>query len=147
METKEIEPEVANVKKEPEQQTQDTEPILITVDWPTTKPILEDETKIIRSSSRPQITDPVVELQAHIDKEEKLEKAGREARLSKPELIKVVHKVAKKYVVDPKALQGSQGGKEFIRKQDVKLKVLKREHLEKVTKEKELRKKRIDQYR
>ncbi|GJT60171.1 hypothetical protein Tco_1003704 [Tanacetum coccineum] len=32
---------------------------------------------------------------AHSDKEEKLEKAAREARLSKPELIKVVHEVAK----------------------------------------------------
>nr|GEY84338.1 hypothetical protein [Tanacetum cinerariifolium] len=84
---------------------------------------------------------------AHIDKEEKLEKAAREPRLSKPELIKVIHKVAKEDVVDPKALQDSQGGQEFIRKQDVKLKVLKREHLEKVAKEKELRKKRIDQYR
>nr|GEY70581.1 hypothetical protein [Tanacetum cinerariifolium] len=170
METKEKEPKDANVKKELEHETQDTEPIPITVDWPTTKPILEAKTKIIRSSSRLQITDPIVEdpnapvvnpyeinevlhhltneqLQAHIDKEEKLEKAAREPRLSKPELIKVIHKVAKEDVVDPKALQDSRGGQEFIRKQDVKLKVLKREHLEKVAKEKELRKKRIDQYR
>nr|GFA70951.1 hypothetical protein [Tanacetum cinerariifolium] len=49
------------------------------------------------------------QLQAHIDKEEKLEKAVREPRLSKPELIKVIHKVAKEDVVDPKALQDSQG--------------------------------------
>ncbi|GKA02305.1 hypothetical protein Tco_0674970 [Tanacetum coccineum] len=121
------EPEVTNVKKEPEHETQDIGPIPITVFRPTTKPTLEAETEIIGSSSRPQLTDPIVEdpnapvvipyeingvfhyltneqIQAHIDEEENLEKAVREARVSKPELIKVVHEVAKEAGVDPKAL-------------------------------------------
>ncbi|GJY56013.1 hypothetical protein Tco_0455128, partial [Tanacetum coccineum] len=93
-ETEEKEPEVANVEKEPEHETQDTEPIPIIVFRPTTKPTLEAETEIIGSSSRPQLTDLIVEdpkalvvipyeinevlhhltnkqIQAHIDKEEK----------------------------------------------------------------------------
>nr|GFC69834.1 hypothetical protein [Tanacetum cinerariifolium] len=45
------------------------------------------------------------EIQAHLDKEEKLENAAREARLSKPKLIKVVHEVAREDRVDLKALQ------------------------------------------
>ncbi|GJR20261.1 hypothetical protein Tco_0968788 [Tanacetum coccineum] len=78
------------------------------------------------------------------------EKATQEAKLlalSKPELIKVVHEVAKEAGVDLKALQSSKGGQEFIKKQDAKLNVLKRECLEKLTKAKKLRKKRIDQYK
>nr|GEU39988.1 hypothetical protein [Tanacetum cinerariifolium] len=58
------------------------------------------------------------EIQARLNKVEKLEKAAKEARLSKSELIKVVHKEATKTGVDPK-----------------------------IKKAKELRKKRIDQYR
>ncbi|GKB76168.1 hypothetical protein Tco_0943063 [Tanacetum coccineum] len=44
------------------------------------------------------------QIRAHLDNEEKLGKASREARLSKPELIKIVHKVAKEARLDPKAL-------------------------------------------
>nr|GEU60941.1 hypothetical protein [Tanacetum cinerariifolium] len=50
-----------------------------------------------------------------------LEKAGKEARLlemNKSKLIKVVHEVAKEAGVDPKSLQSSKGGQEFIKKQD-----------------------------
>ncbi|GJU21821.1 retrovirus-related pol polyprotein from transposon TNT 1-94, partial [Tanacetum coccineum] len=61
METEEKEPKVVNVEKEPEHE--DTEPIPITLFRPTTKPTLEDETKIIGSSSRPQLTDPIVKVQ------------------------------------------------------------------------------------
>ncbi|GJS74064.1 copia protein, partial [Tanacetum coccineum] len=78
------------------------------------------------------------------------QKATQEAKLlalNKPELIKVVHEVAKEDGVDLKALQSSKGGQEFIKKQDAELNVLKRECLEKLTKAKELRKKRIDQYK
>nr|GEV54499.1 retrovirus-related Pol polyprotein from transposon TNT 1-94 [Tanacetum cinerariifolium] len=56
-------PKFVNVKKEPEHETQDTDPMPITVVKPTSKPTLEDETKIIGSSSRPQLTDPIVEVQ------------------------------------------------------------------------------------
>ncbi|GKA91248.1 hypothetical protein Tco_0813118 [Tanacetum coccineum] len=136
METAKKEPKVTNVKKEPEHETRDIGPIPIIVFRPTTKPTLEAKTEIIRSSSRPRLIEPIVEvqileletllltpkpdkgkgiardtkesppklIQAHIDKEENLEKAVREARVSKPELIKVVHEVAKEARVDPKAL-------------------------------------------
>ncbi|GJZ04356.1 hypothetical protein Tco_0537631 [Tanacetum coccineum] len=52
---------MATKVKEPVQEPQDTEPIPITIVRPTTKPALEVE--IIRSSSRPQLTDPILEVQ------------------------------------------------------------------------------------
>ncbi|GJY87767.1 hypothetical protein Tco_0502395 [Tanacetum coccineum] len=63
------------------------------------------------------------EIQEHLDKEEKIKKAAEEAKLlamSKPELIK------------------------FKKIQVAKLKVLNREHSEKITRSRELRKKRIE---
>ncbi|GKD19926.1 hypothetical protein Tco_1209084 [Tanacetum coccineum] len=87
------------------------------------------------------------QIQAHLDKEEKMEQAAKEARLSKHELIKVVHEEATKDGVNPKALSRKKGGHEFLKIQDDKMNVLKRERLEKFTKAKELRKKIIDQYR
>ncbi|GKD46440.1 hypothetical protein Tco_1271085, partial [Tanacetum coccineum] len=50
------------------------------------------------------------EIQAHLDKEEKIGQAAKEARLNKPELIKVVHKEAAKAGVDPKILASTKGG-------------------------------------
>nr|GEU77032.1 retrovirus-related Pol polyprotein from transposon TNT 1-94 [Tanacetum cinerariifolium] len=64
--------------------------------------------------------------EAHMEKEERLEKATREARLmllSKPKLIKVVTEVATEAGVDPKSLRSSKGGHEFLKKQDVKLNI------------------------
>ncbi|GKG13372.1 hypothetical protein Tco_0350332 [Tanacetum coccineum] len=48
---------------------------------------------------------------------------------------------------DTKALQSAKGGQDFLKKQDAEIKVLNRERLEKLTKAKELRKKRIDQFK
>ncbi|GJX29412.1 hypothetical protein Tco_0237491, partial [Tanacetum coccineum] len=173
----------AEVEKEPVQETQDTEPILISIVRST---ITHTETEIIRSSSRPQLTDPIVEVQVSQPKSQsdttpkpdrgkgiarytnesppKLvkastkvcsdpdtpEKAAQEAKLlalSKPELIKVVTKVATKVGADPKTLQSSKGGQEFIKIQDPEIKVHNREHMEKLKKARELRKKMIKQYR
>nr|GEW52868.1 hypothetical protein [Tanacetum cinerariifolium] len=78
------------------------------------------------------------EIQAHFEKEEKLEKATRKARLNKPELIKVVHKEATKSGVDPKALASKEGGQEFIKIQDAEIKFLNREHSKKIKKSREL---------
>ncbi|GJV81619.1 hypothetical protein Tco_1517489 [Tanacetum coccineum] len=50
------------------------------------------------------------EIQAHLDKEEKIGQAAKEARLNKPELIKVVHEEAAKAGVDPKILASTKGG-------------------------------------
>ncbi|GJR78265.1 hypothetical protein Tco_0149050 [Tanacetum coccineum] len=87
------------------------------------------------------------QIQAHLDKKEKLEKAIRKARLSKPKLIKVIHEEATKAGVDPKVLTSREGGQEFIKIQDARFKVLNREHYEKIKKSRELRKKIIEQYR
>ncbi|GKB88016.1 hypothetical protein Tco_0960288 [Tanacetum coccineum] len=53
-------------------------------------------------------------------------------QLSKLELIKVVIEVATEARVDPKALQSSKGGQEFLKQQDDELNVLKRECLESI---------------
>ncbi|GJT16159.1 hypothetical protein Tco_0874865 [Tanacetum coccineum] len=66
------------------------------------------------------------EIREHMELEERKEKAAQEPNLlalSKP------------------------GGQEFIKKQDAEIKVHNREHFEKLKKAKELRKKRIDEYR
>ncbi|GJY21730.1 hypothetical protein Tco_0394296 [Tanacetum coccineum] len=103
------------------------------------KDIDESPPKLVKASKK-----------THLDKEDKLEKAAKEARLleiNKFELIKVVHKVVKEAGVDPKALQSLKGGQEFIKKQKAKLNVLNKERMEKLAKAKKLRKKRNDQYR
>ncbi|GKF82199.1 hypothetical protein Tco_0243855 [Tanacetum coccineum] len=58
--TEETVSKTADVEKEPVQEPQDTEPIPITIVRPT---VTHPETKIIGSSSRPQLTDPIVEVQ------------------------------------------------------------------------------------
>ncbi|GKG23232.1 hypothetical protein Tco_0391268, partial [Tanacetum coccineum] len=58
------------------------------------------------------------EIQAHLDKEEKLEQVTKEAMLNKPELIKVVQEEATKAGVDPKILASAKGGQEFKKIQD-----------------------------
>ncbi|GJY93864.1 hypothetical protein Tco_0509646 [Tanacetum coccineum] len=65
------------------------------------------------------------EIQAHLDKEEKIKKVVEEAKLltmSKPELIKVVHEEASNVEIDPKVLASAKGGQEFKKIQDVELK-------------------------
>ncbi|GJR75656.1 hypothetical protein Tco_0088021 [Tanacetum coccineum] len=53
------------------------------------------------------------EIQAHLDKEEKIEQVAKEANLSKHELIKVIQEEATKAGVDPKILASAKGGQEF----------------------------------
>nr|GEY97263.1 protein kinase superfamily protein [Tanacetum cinerariifolium] len=63
-----------------------------------------------------------------------MQKAAQEARLvtlSKAEMIKVVKDVVSEAGVDPKALRGSMGSQEFLKKQDAEFNVLQKEHLEK----------------
>ncbi|GJR57924.1 hypothetical protein Tco_1500086 [Tanacetum coccineum] len=125
MVTKAKEPEVTEDNKEHEHEPQDTKPIPITIVRSITKTIREIE--IIEPSSRPQLTDPILELtnkeiQAHMEKQERMERSAQESKLielSKFELIKVVEKVA------------TEAG---------------REHLEKLKKSRELKRKRFNQY-
>ncbi|GKB26499.1 hypothetical protein Tco_0865900, partial [Tanacetum coccineum] len=48
--------------------------------------------------------------------------------------------------VDPKSLRSLKGGKEFLEKRDVEYKVLQREHLDKLKKSRELKRKRFNQF-
>nr|GEU39361.1 hypothetical protein [Tanacetum cinerariifolium] len=89
------------------------------------------------------------EIQEHLDTEEKMKKAAKEANLlamSKPELIKVVHEEASKARIDPKILESEKGGQQFKKIQDVEIRVLNREHAEKIKRSRELRMKRIEKY-
>ncbi|GJZ21456.1 hypothetical protein Tco_0558495 [Tanacetum coccineum] len=70
------------------------------------------------------------EIQAHLDKEEKIKQASKEARLSKPELIKFVHEEAAKAGVDPNILTSAKGGQEFRKIQEAEIKVHNKEHYE-----------------
>ncbi|GKE11675.1 hypothetical protein Tco_1415226, partial [Tanacetum coccineum] len=69
-------------------------------------------------------------------------KAVEEAKLlemNKSELIKLIHGEAAKAGVDPKILASVKGGYEFRKIQDAEIKVLNREHFEKIRKARELR--------
>ncbi|GKB38078.1 hypothetical protein Tco_0883020 [Tanacetum coccineum] len=73
----------------------------------------ESPPKLVKASSKVR-SDPDTLILAHLDKEEKLEKAAKEARLleiNKSELIKVIHEVAKEVGVDLKSLQSSKDGR------------------------------------
>ncbi|GJQ92898.1 hypothetical protein Tco_0004037 [Tanacetum coccineum] len=89
------------------------------------------------------------QIQAYLDKEEILKKTTEKAKLfamTKYELIKVVHKEASKAGIDHKTLESAKGGQEFKKIKYAEMKVLNREHSQKVKKVVKLRKKRIDNY-
>ncbi|GKD82703.1 hypothetical protein Tco_1349542 [Tanacetum coccineum] len=89
------------------------------------------------------------ETQARLDKEEKIKKAVEEEKLlamTKSKLIKVIHEEASKSGVDPKVLKSAKGGQDFQNIQDAEMKVLNREHSQKVKKAMGVKKKRIDNY-
>ncbi|GJS46873.1 retrovirus-related pol polyprotein from transposon TNT 1-94 [Tanacetum coccineum] len=74
------------------------------------------------------------EMQAYLDREEKLKKAVEEERLlaiSKPEVIKVVLEEAEKIILYPKKITSAKAGEKFKKAQDAEHQVLKREHTEK----------------
>ncbi|GJZ00211.1 hypothetical protein Tco_0517640, partial [Tanacetum coccineum] len=89
------------------------------------------------------------EMQAYMDREEKLRKAAEEERLlaiSKYEVIKVVQEEAKNIGLDPKKIASAKAGEKFKKAQDAEHQVLKREHTEKVRKSLELRKHKFENY-
>ncbi|GJW63688.1 hypothetical protein Tco_0115572, partial [Tanacetum coccineum] len=89
------------------------------------------------------------EMQAYLDKEEKLKKSTEEARLlaiSKPEVIKVVQKEAEKIRLDQKKIASAKACDKFKKAQDAEHQVLKREHSQKVKRLTKLNKKRAKQY-
>nr|GEY04655.1 hypothetical protein [Tanacetum cinerariifolium] len=112
---------------------------------------LEDQGKLVKESSivRPDPDEPVrvefvingktvyltkQEIQAYWDKEEEIKKAKKEDRLnaiSKPEVIKVVCKKAKKLGIHLKEAISTEAGELFKKAQDTEHEVLKRQHTEK----------------
>ncbi|GJV53571.1 hypothetical protein Tco_1449312 [Tanacetum coccineum] len=89
------------------------------------------------------------EMQAYLDKEDKLRKDGEEEKLliiSKPKVIKVVQEEAKKIGLDPKKIVSAKASEKFKKAQDAKHQVLKREHIKKVRKSLELRKHKFENY-
>ncbi|GJV60187.1 hypothetical protein Tco_1466287 [Tanacetum coccineum] len=94
-----------------------------------------------------QFTDE--QIQAHLDKEEKIKKAAEEAKMLemiKTEVIKVVQEEAEKIELDPKKIISAKACEKFKKAQDAEHQVLKREHSQKVKRAMELRMKRVEQY-
>ncbi|GJX75364.1 hypothetical protein Tco_0313959 [Tanacetum coccineum] len=85
------------------------------------RPDLDEEVKVplMVNGKMYYLTDK--EIQAYLDKEEKLRKAAKEERLlaiSKPEVIKVVQEEAKKIGLDPKKITSAKAGEKFKKAQD-----------------------------
>nr|GEU39815.1 hypothetical protein [Tanacetum cinerariifolium] len=75
------------------------------------------------------------EMQAYLDKEEKMKKAGEEAKLLdlyKPKVVKVVREEGKKLSINPKEVIFTKAGEQFKKAHDAEHEVLKREHSKKV---------------
>nr|GEW23205.1 copia protein [Tanacetum cinerariifolium]GEW31511.1 copia protein [Tanacetum cinerariifolium] len=89
------------------------------------------------------------EINTHLDREKKIKRAVEEAKLlamTKSELIKVVHKEASKAGIDPKFLESGKGVRKFKKIQNAEMKVLNKEHSQKVKKAMEFKKKKINNY-
>ncbi|GJW46842.1 hypothetical protein Tco_0078488 [Tanacetum coccineum] len=85
----------------------------------------------------------------YLNKEEEIKKKAKETKLlamTKSELIKVVHEEAQKARIDPKIIESAKGGEQFKKIQDAEIQVHKRGHSQKVKKQMELRKRRLEQY-
>nr|GEW78659.1 hypothetical protein [Tanacetum cinerariifolium] len=107
--------------------------------------------KLVKASSivRPDPDEPIIvefiingrivylteqEIQDYRDKKEQIKKAEEEARLnaiSKPEVIKVVRKEAKKIGIHPKEAISTKAGELYKKAQDAEHEVLKRQHTKK----------------
>ncbi|GJS61031.1 hypothetical protein Tco_0655815 [Tanacetum coccineum] len=89
------------------------------------------------------------EINAHLEKEDKIKKAVEEAKMfemTKTEVIKVVQEEAEKIGLDPKTIVSEKKGEKFKKAQDTKHQFLKREHSQRVKRLMELNKKRAEQY-
>ncbi|GJS37770.1 hypothetical protein Tco_0536152 [Tanacetum coccineum] len=87
------------------------------------------------------------EIKDHLDKKERIMRNAEQAKLlamTKIEIVKVVHEEAEKARIDTKIIESAKGGEQFKKIQDAELQVYKREHIEKVKRQMELRKKRLE---
>ncbi|GJZ72302.1 hypothetical protein Tco_0636153 [Tanacetum coccineum] len=89
------------------------------------------------------------QIQAHLDKEKKIKKASKEAKMfemTKTEVIKVVQEEAEKIGLDPKKIISAKACEKFKKARDAEHQVLKREHSQKTKRAIELRMKRVEHY-
>ncbi|GJU00185.1 hypothetical protein Tco_1110523 [Tanacetum coccineum] len=87
------------------------------------------------------------EINAHIEKGDKIKKATKKAKMfakTKSEVIKVVQEEAEKIGLDSKTIVSAQAGKKFKKAQDAEHQVLKREHSQKIKRLMELNKKKAE---
>ncbi|GJT02890.1 hypothetical protein Tco_0824059 [Tanacetum coccineum] len=123
----------------------------------------EDQRKLVPASKevRPDLDAPILvpyeingknfqltneQIQAPLDKEEKIKKAAEEAKMfemTKTEVIKVVPEEAKKIGLYPKKIISAKAGEKFKKAQDAEHQVLKREHSQKAKRAIELRMKSL----
>nr|GEZ86798.1 hypothetical protein [Tanacetum cinerariifolium] len=113
------------------------------------RPDLDEEVKVpyMINGKICYLTDK--EMQAYLDREEKVRKADEEERLlviSKPKVIKVVQEEAENIRLDPKKIASAKACEKFKKAQDAEHQVLKREHTEKVRKSLELMKHTFESY-
>ncbi|GJY71369.1 hypothetical protein Tco_0475072 [Tanacetum coccineum] len=90
------------------------------------------------------------EINAHLEKEDKIKKAAKEAKIfemTKTEVIKVVQEEAEMIGLDPKTIISAKVGEKFNKAQDAEHQVLKREHSQKAKRAMKLRKKRANDRR
>ncbi|GJU78416.1 hypothetical protein Tco_1275486 [Tanacetum coccineum] len=109
----------------------------------TIKPITRPnpEVALIESSSRPSLTDPILEI--HVPQQTALvtQREGNDQ-----EVIKVVQEEAEKIRLDPKTIVSTQACEKFKKAHDAEHQVLKREHSQKVKRLIKLNKKKAEQY-
>ncbi|GJX06371.1 hypothetical protein Tco_0194303 [Tanacetum coccineum] len=89
------------------------------------------------------------EITKHLEKEELIKKAAKQARLlaiSKPKVVKVVHEEAKKIEINPEIITSTKESEKFKKAQDAELKVLNKERYEKLIKVLALRKHKFEKY-
>ncbi|GJW39954.1 hypothetical protein Tco_0065799 [Tanacetum coccineum] len=124
----------------------------------------EDQRKLVPASKevRPDLDAPILvpyeinglnfqltneQIQAPLDKEEKIKKAAEEAKMfemTKTKVIKVVPEEAEKIGLDPKKIISAKAGEKFKKALDAEHQVLKREHSQKAKRAMELRMKRVE---
>ncbi|GJR93937.1 hypothetical protein Tco_0266111 [Tanacetum coccineum] len=89
------------------------------------------------------------EINAHMEKEDKIKKAAEEAKMfeiTKTKVIIVVQEEVEKIGIDPKTVVSAQVDEKFKKAQDADHQVLKRKHSQKVKRLMELNKKRVERY-
>jgi hypothetical protein len=86
------------------------------------------------------------QIQDYMERVEKAAKAAEEEKLSKPELIQVVHEEAEKIGLDTEALANEQAGAAFKKAQEEEMNALKREREAKLKKDAQIRKTRVERY-